>query len=116
VFGLSRQNKKESVAALHKENILSAAEKLFLEKGVASTTIDDISNDSEYSKRTIYAYYTNKDDILYHVILKGLVSLKQDLIEALQGQDEFLKQYRAICNAMEKYQANSHNLPMLLIK
>ena len=102
-----RQNKKESVAALHKQSILSAAEKLFLEKGVASTTVDDISGASEYSKRTIYAYYANKDDILHHVVLKGLTSLKQDLIEALRGQDDFLRQYHAICGAMERYQANS---------
>jgi len=104
---MGRQNKKESVAALHKESIMSAAEKLFLEKGVASTTVDDIANASEYSKRTIYAYYTNKDDILYHVVLKGLVRLKQDLTEALLGQDDFLEQYRAICCAMEKYQARN---------
>ena len=104
---MGRQNKKESVAALHKENILSAAEKLFLEKGVASTTVDDISGASEYSKRTIYAYYANKDDILYHVVLKGLTALKRDLTGIFQDEDDFLNQYRAICGAMEKYQANS---------
>jgi len=104
---LERQNKKESVAALHKENILSAAEKLFLEKGVASTTIDDISKLSEYSRRTIYVYYESKEDILYHIILKGLTILKDDLVVVLKQQKDFIKQYWAICNAMEKYQANS---------
>ena len=104
---MERQNKKESVAALHKENILSAAEKLFLEKGVASTTIDDISKLSEYSRRTIYVYYESKEDILYHIILKGLTILKDDLVVVLKQQKDFIKQYWAICNAMEKYQANS---------
>jgi len=104
---LGRQNKKESVAALHRKNILSAAEKLFLEKGVTLTTMDEISRMSEYSKRTIYAYYESKEDILYHIILKGLVNLKEDLIEAIQQQNGFILQYRAICNAMEKHQANS---------
>lgn len=104
---MERQNKKESVAALHKENILLAAEKLFLEKGVASTTIDDISKLSEYSRRTIYVYYESKEDILYHIILKGLTALKDDLVVVLKQQKDFIKQYWAICNAMEKYQANS---------
>ena len=85
---MERQNKKESVATFHKESILAAAEKLFLNKGVASTTIDDIAGASDYSKRTIYAYYINKDDILYHIILKGLARLKQDLAEALRGDDD----------------------------
>ena len=99
-------NKKESVAALHRENILSAAEKLFLEKGVASTTIDDISKLSEYSRRTIYIYYESKDDILHHIILKGLASLKDDLLNALRQQTGFIERYWLICSAMEKYQTN----------
>jgi len=104
---LERQNKKESVAALHRENILAAAEQLFLKKGVASTTIDDISKLSEYSRRTIYVYYESKEDILYHIILKGLVSLKDDLDEVFQQQKGFIKQYWPICKAMEKFQAGS---------
>lgn len=104
---MERQNKKESVAALHRENILAAAEQLFLKKGVASTTIDDISKLSEYSRRTIYVYYESKEDILYHIILKGLVSLKDDLDEVFQQQKGFIKQYWPICKAMEKFQAGS---------
>lgn len=104
---MSRQNKKESVAALHRENILSAAEKLFLEKGVAATTIDDITKVSEYSRRTIYSYYESKDDILHHIILKGLLCLKEDLAEAINQHKEFVERYWAICKAMEKYQAGS---------
>jgi len=104
---LGRQNKKESVATLHRENILAAAEQLFLKKGVASTTIDDISKLSEYSRRTIYVYYESKEDILYHIILKGLVSLKDDLDEVFQQQKGFIKQYWPICKAMEKFQAGS---------
>lgn len=104
---MGRQNKKESVATLHRENILAAAEQLFLKKGVASTTIDDISKLSEYSRRTIYVYYESKEDILYHIILKGLVSLKDDLDEVFQQQKGFIKQYWPICKAMEKFQAGS---------
>jgi hypothetical protein len=33
--------------------------------------------------------------------------LKKDLIEAVNQNEEFIKQYWTICNAMEKYQANS---------
>ena len=104
---MSRQNKKENVAALHKESILAATEKLFLEKGVAATTIDDISKTSEYSRRTIYAYYESKEDILYNIILKGLTGLKDNIAEAVNQSDGFIEQYMAICKAMEQYQTNS---------
>ena len=60
---MGRENKKAAVAALHRQQILSAAEKLFAEKGFEQTTIGEISEASAYSRRTIYAYYTSKEDI-----------------------------------------------------
>ncbi|MDD3192596.1 MAG: TetR/AcrR family transcriptional regulator [Oscillospiraceae bacterium] len=101
---MSRENKKEAVAALHREQIMKAAEKLFLEKGFSQTTIDDISKSSEYSRRTIYAYYESKNDILHHIIEKGLQTLKTDIEKAVNRNDDFIRGYKAICIAMSKYQ------------
>lgn len=101
---MGRENKKDVVAALHREQIMKAAEKLFSEKGYVQTTIDDISKASEYSRRTIYAYYENKDDILHHIIEKGLQTLKVDIENAVNRDDDFVGKYKAICMAMSKYQ------------
>lgn len=101
---MGRENKKKAVAVLHREQILNAAERIFSEKGFAQTTIADISNASEYSRRTIYAYYESKEDILYHIIAKGLHILKCDIETVVQSNSDFLTQYFAICNAMKKYQ------------
>ena len=57
------KSKKDAAAEFHRERILQAAEILFSEKGFEKTTIDDISKLSEYSRRTIYAYFSGKDDI-----------------------------------------------------
>lgn len=104
---MDRQNKKENVAALHRETIMDAAEKLFLEKGVIATTIDDISKSSEYSRRTIYAYFESKEDILYHIIARGLSALKENIEAAIESSSDFIKQYSAICDAMKEYHMNS---------
>lgn len=101
---MGRENKKEAVAALHRERIMKAAEKLFSEKGYAQTTINDISKGSEYSRRTIYAYFESKDDILHHIIEKGLQALKADIEYAVKSNDDFVVGYKAICMAMRKYQ------------
>lgn len=101
---MGRENKKEAVAALHREQIMAAAEQIFSEKGFAQSTIADISNASEYSRRTIYAYYESKEDILHHIIAKGLLTLKQDMECALRANNDFLEQYFAVCNAIRKYQ------------
>lgn len=104
---MGRENKKAHVAAVHREIILAAAEALFLEKGVSSTTIEDISKKAAYSRRTIYAYYESKEEMLHQIILKGLAGLKGALVNALAEHESFLERYRAICHAMCKYYTNS---------
>lgn len=103
---MGRINKKEAVAALHREQIMQAAEELFSAKGYDKTTIEDISKASEYSRRTIYAYYESKDDILYHIIEKGLLALKKEIQKALILNENYISKYNAICNAMRNYHTN----------
>ena len=100
---MGETNKKEAVAALHRAQIMTAAEKLFSEKGYEQTTIEDISKESEYSRRTIYAYYESKDDILHCIIEKGLQALKTDIENAANDNAGFTDAYRAVCRAMRKY-------------
>ena len=111
---MGQMTRKEAVAALHRERIMMAAEKLFSEKGYAQTTIDDISKASEYSRRTIYAYYESKEDILHHIIEKGLRSLKTDIESAANDNTGFVCAYRAVCTAKKRYRKEyPHSLETL---
>ena len=93
---MGRENKKEAVAARHRQQILQAAEKLFTEKGFGQTTIGDISEASAYSRRTIYAYYESKVYILWSSI-SGLLTLTQTkgefLTESLGMTEEQFLEY-----------------------
>lgn len=89
---------------MHREQILKAAEALFTEKGYAQTTIDDISKASAYSRRTIYAYYESKEDILHHIVKKGLAALKTRIEAAVSIQADFAARYYAVCDAIRRYQ------------
>lgn len=100
---MKQTNRKEAVAALHREHIMTAAEKLFSEKGYAQTTIDDISKASEYSRRTIYAYYESKENILHHIIEKGLCSLKTDIENVVNENAGFVEACRAVFRAKIRY-------------
>ena len=100
---MGEANRKEAVAALHRAQIMTAAEKLFSEKGYEQTTIEDISKEAEYSRRTIYTYYESKEDILHRIIEKGLQALKTDIENAVKDNAEFVEAYRAVCGAMRKY-------------
>lgn len=101
---MGRENKKEAIASLHREQILKAAERLFTEKGYDQATITDISNEAGYSRRTIYAYYESKEDILHHILANGLQVLKEDIENAVNLKDDFFGRYKGICKAMGRYQ------------
>lgn len=101
---MGRENKKEDVATLHREKILNATQQLFSEKGFEKTTIDDISKSAGYSRRTIYAYYDSKEDILHHIIRNGLILLKDEVEKAIEDNSDFIQQYNGICRAMYRYQ------------
>lgn len=47
-----------------REELLKAARRLFLEQGVASTTIEQITSLADVAKGTFYLYFASKEDVL----------------------------------------------------
>ncbi len=63
-----------------KEQVLAAAEDVFLEWGYPNTTVDMIVEKSGASKQTVYVYFASKEEIFRSVIerLKAATELKID--------------------------------------
>jgi AcrR family transcriptional regulator len=47
-----------------REDLMKAAQKLFIENGVGATTIDQIASGARIAKGTFYLYFTSKEDVL----------------------------------------------------
>ncbi|MEG0795132.1 MAG: TetR/AcrR family transcriptional regulator [Odoribacter sp.] len=69
-----------------KEDLLENISELFLKYGLRSTSMDDICAHLKISKKTLYQFFTNKDDVVEQVMLhrrenhqvqKNLEELKQ---------------------------------------
>jgi AcrR family transcriptional regulator len=56
-----RRDRKKSET---REALRTEAHRLFAEKGFAKTTIDDITEAADVSRRTFFRYYDSKDDLL----------------------------------------------------
>ncbi|MDN4164887.1 TetR/AcrR family transcriptional regulator [Cytophagales bacterium LB-30] len=54
------------------ENILEVALRLFIQYGVKSVTMDDLSKELGMSKKTIYQYYADKDEIVHLAVQQFL--------------------------------------------
>lgn len=68
-----------------KEVIISKAEELFCKHGFEKVSMDSLAKESEFTKRTIYRYFTCKEDLFFAVVLRGYV-LFFDMIRS-KGQE-----------------------------
>jgi AcrR family transcriptional regulator len=62
--------REERERQTRKEGIIDAAEKLFREKGFDNSTMDEIADAAEFTKRTVYSYFINKEDLYFAVALR----------------------------------------------
>ena len=59
-----------------KERILVKAEELFMQYGIRSVSMDDIANNLGMSKKTVYQYYADKDELV-EAVVDGHISMIQ---------------------------------------
>lgn len=99
-------SKKEALAQFHRDNIIDAAKELFSTKGIDGTSMDEIAARSEYSKSTIYVYFSGKDDIYYSIVYKYMLMLEMGISNCLKEFNKFEERYFAICNLMVEFADN----------
>ncbi|MBN2535260.1 MAG: TetR/AcrR family transcriptional regulator [Spirochaetales bacterium] len=86
---LSRREKEKQV---REAEIVCAAEKLFYKNGFTSVSMDQIAAAAEFTKRTLYQYFTGKEDLYLAVALKGFQTLFNYCNRAIEkGKNGFEK-------------------------
>jgi AcrR family transcriptional regulator len=87
--------RKEREYLAHREEILSAAEKVFAAKGFFSTTMSDIAREAEFGTGTLYKYFKSKEDLYFTLIdekVKGINPLvKAELSEKASAVERIKK-------------------------
>jgi AcrR family transcriptional regulator len=69
---LGIHERKEREKEQRREDILDAAQRVFFESGLATSTMDDIAESAELSKGTLYLYYKSKEDLYLTVMMRGM--------------------------------------------
>ncbi len=96
--------RKKEPKSVHRENIASAASMLFMKKGIASTSMDDIAKAAGYSKATLYVYFENKEEIVRVLVWNSMKKLSDYLSSALVQQETTRAKYDCICCGLVRYQ------------
>jgi len=61
----ARGRPRTKPAELRREELLDAAQQLFLDKGIGATSIDDIASAAQVAKGTFYLYFPSKEALLH---------------------------------------------------
>ena len=77
---------RPDVSEIRKTQILEAAAKVFLTRGIGSTRMDDIVAESGLSKGTLYWYFNSKDDIIIGLV-QQLIDSELDQIAQFMADD-----------------------------
>ena len=101
-----------------KDRILNHAQKLFLRNGIKSVSMDDIAADMAMSKKTLYKWFENKDQIVLAGITNHLGNVQGDcavvaghaadaieemLLLSKWADEQFSNIHPSIFNDMKKY-------------
>lgn len=96
--------RKKEPRSVHRENIVSAASALFMERGIAATSMDDIAKAAGYSKATLYVYFENKEEIVGILVLNSMKKLDDYISSALIQHETTKARYDFICRGLVQYQ------------
>ena len=96
--------RKKEPRSVHRENIVSAASALFMEKGISATSMDDIAKAAGYSKATLYVYFENKEEIVGILALNSMKKLYDYISSALIQHETTKTRYDFICRGLVQYQ------------
>ncbi|MEA4986839.1 MAG: TetR/AcrR family transcriptional regulator [Anaerovorax sp.] len=102
---------------LEKKNRLeNAGCKLFMEKGVSNTTVDEIVKLADIAKGTFYLYFKDKKDLLSCIVIKRSITLLEQAIEYAhkQNTDDFIEEIILITDyIIEFFKQNTEMLTII---
>lgn len=78
---MGRKKRSQKEKELRRGDIIDAAERVFFSKGYENASMDEVAKEAEFSKRTVYMYFSGKEQIYYEIMIRGY-RLLIDMLEA----------------------------------
>jgi len=96
--------RKEREKEQRRQEIISAAEKVFFKKGVDNATMDDVAEQAELSKATLYLYFSSKDEIYSAIFSKSQEALFKMIEKATAGVTDTREKIAAFLSSFISFQ------------
>lgn len=108
--------RKEREKQQRREEIIQAAENVFFTKGFDQSTMDDIAEEAELSKGTLYLYFKSKEDLHMAVAHKAVFML-QSFMKGIEESDTtaFEKLVQMGRNSVEFYRKFPNHMKSIML-
>jgi len=83
-MNMDMEEKKAQLVHRRKDEILTAAKRIFAQNGFRRTKIDQIANELNVGKGTIYRYFDDKKSLFLAVFEKGMQHLQENFLSNVQ--------------------------------
>jgi TetR/AcrR family transcriptional regulator len=100
-MGVAERKEREKIQ--RRNTIIDAAEKIFFKRGIENTSMEEVAQEAELSKGTLYLYFKSKDELYRAIILRGFIILKRLLKEAAHNYETGFQNVKAISQAYIKF-------------
>jgi AcrR family transcriptional regulator len=80
-------NRRERRRAETRERIIRSALRLFSERGVTATTVEDITNAADVGKGTFFNYFPSKEHILAHLCQLQMGKIREFVAQAMHSRE-----------------------------
>lgn len=97
---MDKLTRRERERIRREEEIIAAAEKIFGQKGFESTSMDEIALEAQFTKRTLYQYFENKEDLYFAAVQNAFMKLFSFLQKATETE---MSGYMKLQQANEGY-------------
>ena len=91
-----------------KDRILRIAQQLFMRNGIRSVSMDDIAAELAVSKKTLYKWYENKDQLVYAMMEQHLDASRHDCAQVQQQASSAIDELFRMMSWMKQQFAEVH--------
>ena len=100
-MGITERREREKEQ--RRNDIINAAENVFFSKGINLATMDEVAEQAELSKGTLYLYFKSKEELYLAITQRALSLLANMFEEAIEQFVSGIDQIRAIGEAYYRY-------------
>ena len=95
---MGQEERRKQEKEIKRKDIINAAERVVFSKGYENASMDEVAKEAEFSKRTVYVYFSSKEQIYFEIMIRGyklLIKMIEKSFQASRPQNA-LEELRCI--------------------